>query len=319
VSILNTTFNKVIVAVGLLTSAFYTHSTPINFDDLGNANGYFFGDFEGNFNDSQDALLIGGNATFNGYTIATLNNSNDLALVVKGDLSITGGDVNGLTSAGGATSVSSTNALTISDESRAFDKAHFVGLSNGIASHTSQDASVSSGVLQLAGNLDNNTLFVNTSIDDLNSVWGLFSQNIDFGTRLVINVSGSDITLNSKDWLIKNESYVAHQSENVLYNFYEASDLTIAGALYGSILAPNADIVGNGGMVYGQVIGNSFTGGSQLNSAVFNADPSTTMSPETSVEVSAPASLTLMFWGLVGVALTHRRKALRTQKQLLSV
>lgn len=308
-SILNTTINKIIAAVGLLTFAFYAHSTPINFDDFGDANGYFFGNFEGDFNDSQDALLIGGNAIFNGYTIATLNNQNDLALVVNGDLGITGGDINGLAAVGGTTSVSSTNALRISNESRAFNQTHFVELSNDIAAHTSQNAIISSGTLQLAGNVQNNTLFVNTSIQDLNSVWGLFSQNIDFGTRLVINVSGSDITLNSKDWLIKNESYVAHASENVLYNFYEASDLTIAGALYGSILAPNADIIGKGGMVYGQVIGNSFIGGSQFNSAVFNADPKT---PQTSVAVSSPASVTLMFWGLVGLALTYRRKELLT-------
>ncbi|MFT7429629.1 MAG: choice-of-anchor A domain-containing protein [Colwellia sp.] len=44
----------------------------------------------------------------------------------------------------------------------------------------------------------------------------------------------------------------------LLYNFYGASQLNLDIALYGSILAPTADIAANGGQMFGQVIGKSW-------------------------------------------------------------
>jgi choice-of-anchor A domain-containing protein len=305
-SVNNGSFVSIVFATACVLVSAVSNATPISFDDIGDANAYIFADFKGNQNDSQNAVLVGGNAIINAYTVGTLNPENNLALLVRGDLTMTGGDVHGLASIGGTASVSGTNDLNLTDAQRNFNKDYFNSLSVDIASQNTNQADVSGGTLQLAGDLVNNTLFVNTSSSALESVWGLFTDAVDFGTRLVINVSGSDININAKDWLIKNDQYISHQSENVLYNFYEANTVTVAGGFYGSILAPNADVVGKSGMIYGQLIADSFDGGTQLNRAVFNADPKT---PKTdSVSVDSPSSLLLIALGTFLLAALRRNK-----------
>jgi choice-of-anchor A domain-containing protein len=296
------------VILGSLTlfASTVSNATPISFDDMGDASAYIFSDFNGSQNDSQNALLIGGNATINAYTVGTLNPENSLALLVQGDLTMTGGDVHGLAKVGGTATVSATNALNLADEQRNFDKAFFQSLSSQIAAQNTNTALLEYGTLRLGGSLIDNTLFVNTNKADLESVWGLFTQNIDLGTRVVINVSGSDININGKDWLLKDEAYNSHQSENVLYNFYEANTITVAGGFYGSILAPNADVIGQSGMIYGQLISDSFDGGTQLNKAVFNVDQAP-QPGNNAVSVDSPASVLLFGLGM-GILGSLRRR-----------
>lgn len=299
-------FLSVVIATASLLASNVSVATPISFDDMGDASAYIFSDFKGNQNDSQNALLVGGNAVINAYTVGTLNPENNLALLVQGNLTMTGGDVHGLANVGGTVSVTGTNALNLTDAQRNFDKAYFQNLSSQIAAQNSNAALVEYGTLKLGGTLTENTLFVNTSIADLSSVWGLFTQNIDFGTRIVVNVSGTQIDIDAKDWIVKNESYQGHSSENLLYNFYEASTINVAGGFYGSILAPNADVIGKSGMIYGQLIADSFDGGTQLNRAIFNVDPS---APQTgSVSVDSPSSFLLISLGMFLLAAFRRLK-----------
>jgi choice-of-anchor A domain-containing protein len=57
---------------------------------------------------------------------------------------------------------------------------------------------------------------------------------------------------------------------HVLYNFYQATNLTLSNiGVEGSILAPRAMISFPTGSLWGQLIGNSFTGAGELDQAMF--------------------------------------------------
>ena len=86
----------------------------------------------------------------------------------------------------------------------------------------------------------------------------------------------------------------------VLYNFYGANTLNIASDLYGSILAPSANIFSDS-MVYGQVIGNEWTGNGQINYNPFiPVDPPST-------PVSEPSILAMLLSALL--VLAYRRRS----------
>ncbi|WP_100642128.1 choice-of-anchor A family protein [Alteromonas facilis] len=264
---------------------------PIAFDDMGDASAYIFNDFTGTNSDSQKALWVGGNADFSSYSVATLNDWNSLALTVQGNFSQSGGDVNGLSSIGGDILITSASALRTTTESRNFDQQYFTELSQRLSAQENGTHAIVWGALQLSlsRNLINDTLFVSLDQQILDSVWGIFTQDIFNGTRVVLNVSGTDVSMSgSKDWWLKDHNYsFNHKANNVLFNFYEAENLSIAGGIYASILAPNADVIGGSGALNGQLIANSFNGSTQLNDAAFSVDTPAT-------DVSEPAAFYLV-------------------------
>ncbi|WP_448550012.1 collagen-binding domain-containing protein [Thalassotalea fusca] len=86
----------------------------------------------------------------------------------------------------------------------------------------------------------------------------------------------------------------------VLYNFYGANKLNITSDLYGSILAPKANIFSDS-MVYGQVIGNEWTGNGQINYNPFvPVDPPVTA-------VSEPGILAMLLSALL--VMVYRRRS----------
>ena len=282
-------------------------ATPIVFDDMGDANAYVFADYAGFNSDSQGRLFVGGDATFSSYTVAGLNDWNSLALTVGGDLTQVGGDIVGLASIGGSAMVSSAAPVRTTSDQRNFDQGYFQQLSTELSQMQSGNLELKWGALNLSGNLVNNTLFVDVNQQILDSAWGFLTKDLTQGSRVVLNVAGESLTMSSsKDWLFKDAAYAFnHSSSNVLFNFYEAKNIEIGGGIYGSILAPNAAINGNSGVLTGQIIANSFSGSTQLNYSPFETDE-----PPTSV--SEPAIPALF---LLAVLILFRRRATGNSKQ----
>jgi len=80
--------------------------------------------------------------------------------------------------------------------------------------------------------------------------------NLPLGVdTVIINVNGTNINFNSA---------MAPSMEalrpNILWNFYQATNITINGAFSGSILAPYAHVNAPNGLLYGQVFVRSWTG-----------------------------------------------------------
>jgi hypothetical protein len=90
----------------------------------------------------------------------------------------------------------------------------------------------------------------------------------------------------------------------VLYSFITASSVDLAGSKHpmGSILAPDAGVVGGCGSMYGQLIAASYSGNTQFNNAAFSG---TLPAP-----VPLPSSLELLASAMLGLlASAHRARA----------
>lgn len=113
---------------------------------------------------------------------------------------------------------------------------------------------------------------------------------VDGAGTVIINVAGSviDIAANFLDGI--GETIAA----SIIWNFYEATDVTIETAFFGSILAPNALVI-NANLIAGSVVANEFI----QNGEIQLAPPST--------EVPEPASALLLLPALLGLLVVSRR------------
>jgi len=68
-------------------------------------------------------------------------------------------------------------------------------------------------------------------------------------------------------------------TNNILFNFGNATQVNLASDMYGSVLAPNADIKANPSVIWGQVIGKSWEGNMQINYNPFSSVGSTPPGP----------------------------------------
>ncbi|MGB3727200.1 MAG: choice-of-anchor A family protein [Glaciecola sp.] len=297
-------------ALSMLFLSSISLSAVIDFKDVGNANAYVFKDYVGVNSDSQGALLIGGNTQLSGYTVATLNDYNQLALATSGNLIMNGGDINGLASVNGSATVGATNALREANASFDFNQAHFQQLSSTLSSQSNTSNTTKWSNLLLDTKDSTQTFITNIAASDIANFSSVLTTSEALGARIVFNISGVNIDLNGNDWLIKTSDWVSHSANNVLFNFFEATTVNINTALYGSVLAPNANVFGNGGMINGQLIANSFTtgvngSGTQLNDAVFNSDPSDIA---TGIVNANSPSVVLLFLLTVGAIFVGQRK-----------
>jgi choice-of-anchor A domain-containing protein len=101
--------------------------------------------------------------------------------------------------------------------------------------------------------------------------------------------------------------------KHILFNFYGVTDLQLSSGIYGSILAPTANITSSSGVVWGHVIANSWKGNMQMNWAPLNVPAGT---PPPAVSAPSPIALLLLvpalFW-------FRRRTAARQQQVALAV
>jgi len=102
-------------------------------------------------------------------------------------------------------------------------------------------------------------------------------------SQIAVSINGELVSdhLNKKDL----DNRIDNQ---VLFNFGNATDVNIAASVYGSILAPNADIKGVSGHVYGQIIGKSWESDMQIN---YNPFTSIGVNPPGPTPVPTPVTL----------------------------
>ncbi|NQZ23326.1 MAG: choice-of-anchor A family protein [Colwellia sp.] len=148
--------------------------------------------------------------------------------------------------------------------------------------------------------------YINTDgmTDNATFVFNITNEN---GT--VIDFSQANVFLtndaNPTDWTNPLSGYYNKGSANIqppvqlLYNFYGASQLNLNSDLYGSVLAPTADIKSNESTIFGQVIGKSWEGNMQINYNPF--DPVGTPTP-------VPEPSTFFMFALAFVLMVSRAK-----------
>lgn len=140
------------------------------------------------------------------------------------------------------------------------------------------------------------------SLSDLGR--GGYSFDLNGASTVIINVAG---TTGSFGMNALGGTFAL--AENVIWNFYEATAITLNTAIIGSVLAPFADMSGFGGSTEGSVIAKSIalTNG-ELHSRTFTGTLPTAGTSLTT-PIPLPAGLPLLAAGLGGLTLLRRRAA----------
>lgn len=265
----------------------------------GNYNGFIFGNFSSS-SDTEGRLAVGGNAFLDHYSVGDklpADTQGDV-LVTGGNLNFTGGRVyHGDIRVGGSASmppyqVADGTLYTNADMPFSFaqQEAYLKKLSgtlSGLASNTQTE--MKWGGLYLTGDGSDNLQVFTIDGSALLNAHTFEMSGINAGATVLVNVTGdlSGLTNMSMDSL-------AAFNERVLFNFYEATSLTLAGiGVQGSILAPFADIMNPQGQINGSLIAASFDGPMQLNDALFTG----TLPAPTPI----PGAIWLLGSGLVGL------------------
>lgn len=322
-----------------------SHANAISID-LGAAKGYNLFIKE-NFTqpgaDSQGKIAVGGNANIGQYDVGVnyepnthrdgiqfwkdTGSSYSDVLVVGGNLttaSYAWGNVKGNLILGGElTAGSSKNAVAGSttkgtpiDFNSAFNQLTDLSKSLSTLGNTGGLEFKYSNWLLLDGIADKDVYVANITGQMLANATDLTADGLDRNDTLVINVSGKNITFDSLNYGSR-ETYDALDlaASHIIYNFFEAENITFSGGLKGNILAPNANFNFLHGDLSGQVIAKSWTGGWGAQANMWDGffvppvePPAPPVTPPV-VKVPEPSSLLLLVAGLFALILIRRKRA----------
>ncbi|WP_062066598.1 choice-of-anchor A family protein [Cellvibrio sp. OA-2007] len=312
--------------------------------DLGPATGYNLFIKE-NFSqpgaDSQGKIAIGGNANIGQYDVGvnyepgtkrdglqfwTEPGKYSDVLVVGGNLTTTQwawGNIKGnLVLGGQLTAGSSKNAVlgtttkaTPIDFNAAFDQFNLLSQALAGQSNTGGLEFKYNNWLMLDGSANNDVYFTSITGQMLANATDLTAPGLDKNDTLVINVSGKNINFDSLNYG-RRESFAAldMSASHILYNFFEAENITFSGGIKGNILAPNANFTFLQGDLSGQVIAKSWTGGWGAQANLwdgFFVPPVDIPPPATPPQVSVPepSAVLLLLAGLFALVLIRRKRA----------
>ena len=254
------------------------------FGDLLDWSGVVFGNAN-NIIDVEGTLAVGGNfssprgLSVNGGAYGSQNlTTEDVAFLVNGNVNISGnGSVWGQTVVGNAdgntyhlsnvTPSATTNGqFAVADSSRYFADAK----NTAYAVKAAVDALPVNGVCHAAygtytfvGDADAKTLVYN--VDDANISSYTFDFTIAEGQTVVVNFTTSD-TLRFKYGAVRingksDQQYLRQFNRNIILNVVSADKIEMTGCeLYGTLLAPDAELIGNDANVCGTSILNGLTG-----------------------------------------------------------
>jgi len=240
-------------------------------------------------------LAIGGDAGFSQLSAgAALSSDADWALLVRGNLDVRCGDVGGQVFHGGLIDVgarvdwhgyvaSTANIGSLYSFSGAEDYYKGLSLNLGLLNKRGFGSSqLQTATLALIGSDRTNELFFVTCEDLANAREISFSNiNVADSTTVIINAGGLDCSIDVRFNSISGLGWT-EPTGHILWNFYEATALTLSRSVVGSILAPNAQVTANKAYVEGQVIFQSLTGqfyfGAKLFRGCVPTDPCTAAS-----------------------------------------
>jgi len=273
-------------------------------------NVFLLGDMTQSNTDSEGKVAVGGNADllnfYAGMNLATDGNNGDV-LIVGQNLIFENGQVLGNAVYGETaelTNVTLENGGTLRQDNPidfAVARQELQALSQFLAQlEVTGTTDIADGGITLNGaNEDQNIFHLNAS--DLNNA-SSFNINVASGSTAIVNISGDAASLQNFGF---NFNGGINQRQQVLYNFYEAEQLSASGiGIQGSVLAPFAAFDFNNAQINGNLIAASLTGGGQSNNYLFNGDlPDPIRSTQVKETVPEPATLAgLGLVAAVGIA-----------------
>ena len=230
--------------------------------------------------DVEGRMFVGGNATLpGGYSVgAALERDCDRRdLVVGGDLVFPSGGVhNGFVSVGGdyTPGTGTTFACGWEQNEDAYDfetaEAELTDYSAQLASFRPNGTTeVAYGALTFSGTDPDVNVFQVSAADFVNVTE--VRLEVPESSTVVINVSGTSVELRSFGFSGGEcKAGDTDECQGIIWNFYEAEDIFITGiGLQGTLLAPQADLNLENGMIDGQVIVQNLTGGGEYHPFYF--------------------------------------------------
>ncbi len=290
--------------------------------------------------DVEGRVAVGANASLSGYSINTkgfdaLYSGN--GLVVGGNLSFGNGSLWGNTLVGGNLTLGSGNAFeNVSVGGNLNANGNWINANNisyagqlnqvnpyqnpapvqvapgsvqtGIdfqaervrttsLSQTFDTLSNTGSVANVYGTLTLNANHNSLAVFDLNSTQlngNVSLANLAADTTVLINVHGQSVNFG-------NHGYDNFASGRVLFNLPEATQVTFAGGITASFLAPLASFNSSNGVINGQVIVANWSGSTQVNDAAFAGAIAAVPEPET-------YAMLLAGLGTIGMVAKRRKK-----------
>lgn len=289
-----------------------TQAHAISLKAASNYNVFTLGNMTQWNTDAEGKVAVGGTAKLSnfyaGMALPNPGNNGDV-LIVNQDLLFTGGSVQGNAVYGENVNISkanfNNNGIVRKDNPVDFTQAgkELQDLSKYLGGLTANgNKAIAYGGISLTGS-DSSLNIFNLAASDLNGA-NNFKINTPTGSTVVVNISGASAVLKNFGFEI-NGSANNPQRQKVIYNFYEATNLTAQSiGIQGSILAPTADFQFNNGQINGNVIVGSLTGNGQSNLYLFNGNlpELPQVPPAQRVSQSVPEPTTIAGLGLVAVA-----------------
>jgi len=246
-----------------------------------NFNGFFLEEFEAASSDVQGRLAAGGDVAIDNYSIGNRlqDSASNASLLVGGDLTFPSGRVfqGDIVVAGSAAGVGDAVVNGLDENQALIDNAGLpfdFGRQFEIIRRTSRVLAAQPangtfeyrfGGLHLAGDCASPVQIFQLDGQQVLDAHTFEVECIPDGATVIFNIGGTAAGLSNMSL----ESLAPHR-ERVLFNFFEAGELTLAGiGVQGSILAPHADIQQPQGVVHGNVIAVSWSGMMQLNHVPF--------------------------------------------------
>lgn len=129
-------------------------------------------------------------------------------------------------------------------------------------------------------------------------------------TTIIINVAAScvgTVCAISVPSSTNFNSLLANYALDTLWNFYNATTLTLGGQFIGTVLAPDA-AVSNSTTIDGDLIASSFSGSGELHNYAFSGDLTFgSLSGSAQSVIAEPSSIALLGVGLAGLLVRRRR------------
>jgi len=240
-----------------------------------------FGDYTG-YSDTEGRLFIGGNAQLNHYSVGDVLPQSDGQrddLVVQGDLTFPyGGISQGNAQVGGARDIGEEVRHAMGSYNGIFENADrfdfpqakscYNNRHDGICQMRptgSVTRPVGSVLLTYTPDEQHDEDMIQVYTTDCNQLGAGQVSHFEanpHGSTIFVVVSGTqNCTLN--------HDVRGTKASKLIWTFCDATDLAIANNPKGSVLAPDADVVGSG-MMEGQLIAKSFHGKGQQNNDIFD-------------------------------------------------
>jgi choice-of-anchor A domain-containing protein len=286
---------------------------------IGGANLFSLGAFSASNSDVEGAVLVAGSMSASNYSVNdknkdaySSNNGSGYSLAVGGALSYNNGSIkHGEIYVAGASVYNSVGLQSSTKTSTA--PVNFTDLQTSVKSTSSNLAklsatgtsSVAYGGMTLTGSKQAVEVF-NLTGSQLSSINNFSFSNLDKDATLIINVSGKDAIGFNQNGV----SLDGFSKYNVVYNFYQATDLNIQNVgVQGNLLAPLATVRGASGQINGEVIVGNWLSNVQVNTNNYFKPVNVAGYMSTS-PVPEPETYAMLLAGLGLIGFTARRRKL---------